>query len=93
MPEERYHFTEETFDRLAEVEVSPISVLQVLHGGRVARRHIGSVLHIAGQDRAGTWLVVALIEQGDDEYLVLSARYLDQEEIQAIARMRGESHG
>jgi hypothetical protein len=54
------------------------------------RRHIGAALQIAGRDRDGTWLAVALVEEDDDEYTVTSARYLDADEIAAIRRMRGE---
>ncbi len=31
-----------------------------------------------------------MIEEADDEYTVVSARYLDDSEIKAIVRMRGE---
>jgi len=33
---------------------------------------------------------VALIEDDDNQYTVTSARHLDEDEIRAIARMRGE---
>jgi len=65
-------------------------VTDVLYGGWVVRRHIGAFLQVAGQDRDGTWLAVALIEDDDDQYTVTSARQLDEDEIRAIARMRGE---
>ena len=90
VPEEVYTFTEQTYERLAAAGVAPLSVLDVLHGGRVVRRHIGAFLQMAGQDREGTWLAVALIEDDDDHYTVTSARYLDDQEIQVIARIRGE---
>ena len=61
----------------------------MLHGRQVVRRHLGAFRQVAGQDRTGTWLGVALMEGSDDGYLVTSARYLDTEEIAGIMRMRG----
>lgn len=90
VPEETYAFTERTYANLGDAHVSPLSVMDVLYGRQVVRRHIGASLQIAGRDRSGQWLVVALIEGSDDEYVVTSARYLDDVEIAAIARMRGE---
>lgn len=90
VPEERYIFEELTFQRLAEAEIGPLSVTDVLYGQQIVRRHIGATLQVAGYDRFGTWLAVALIEHDDDEYRVTSARYLDDAEIQAVARMRGD---
>jgi hypothetical protein len=89
MSEETYGFTERTYAKLAETHVPPLSVLEVLHGSPTVRRHIGSSLQIAGRDRAGVWLVVALIEGADDDYVVTSARYLDDEEIAAVSRLLG----
>ncbi|MFD0522495.1 hypothetical protein [Paractinoplanes durhamensis] len=54
------------------------------------RRHIGAVLNVAGRDRQGRWLAVALIELDplrDDQYTVVGARYLDEAEIAAIEHM------
>ena len=90
MPEEVYAFTERTYANLAKAHVSPLSVMDVLYGRSVVRRHIGAGLQVAGRDRDGTWLAVALIEGADDEYTVTGARYLDDEEIAAIERMRGD---
>ena len=90
VPEEVYTFTERTYDNLARVGINPLAVTDVLYGGAVVWRHIGAALQIAGQDRGGTWLAVALVEEDDDEYTVTSARYLDADEIAAISRMRGD---
>ncbi|MGH3661046.1 MAG: hypothetical protein ACRDT8_26895 [Micromonosporaceae bacterium] len=54
------------------------------------RRHIGASLQVAGQNRDGEWLAVALIEGDDDAYTVISARWLDNGEVAAVARMRGD---
>jgi hypothetical protein len=89
-PEDVYTFTERTYENLARAGVSPLTVTDVLYGGAVVRRHIGSSLQIAGQDRTGTWVAIALVEEDDDQYTVTSARYLDADEIAAIGRMRGE---
>lgn len=85
-----YGFTERTYESLAAAHVSPLSVLDVLYGGFRVRRHIGASLQVAGRDRDGTWLVVALIESADDEYTVTGARYLDDDEIAVIEGMRGD---
>jgi hypothetical protein len=90
MPEETYAFTERTYELLAQARVGALAVLEVLYGGRVVRRHVGLSLQIAGRDREGSWLVVALVEDYDDHYTVTGARYLDAEEIAAICRMRGQ---
>jgi len=62
----------------------------VLYGRGRVRRHIGASLQVAGQARDDTWLVVGLVEGPDDEYTVTGARYLDDDEIAAITRMRGD---
>jgi hypothetical protein len=43
-----------------------------------------------GRDRHGRWLAGALIEQADDEYEVVGARYLEPAEVEAIERYVGE---
>jgi len=90
VPDEVYVFTEQTYDNLAKAGVSPLAVTDVLYAGRVVRRHIGASLQIAGRDRDGGWLAVALVEDDDDRYTVTGARYLDDDEVAAITRMRGE---
>jgi hypothetical protein len=90
MPDEVYAFTERTYASLAKAHVSPLSVLDVLYGPVRVRRHIGASLQVAGRDRGGTWLVVALVEGVDDEYTVTGARYLDDDEVEAVERMRGD---
>jgi len=39
------------------------------------------VLNIAARDGQGSWIAVALLESADDEYLVVSARPLDSDEV------------
>lgn len=90
MPDEIYAFTERTYENLARAGISPLSILDVLHGRRVIRRPIGAFLQIAGHDRDGHWIAVALMEDEDDSYTVTSARYLDEDETAGIARMMGE---
>ena len=60
-------------------------VNRLLHAHGVVRRHTEPALQIAGQDRRGDWLVVALIEDSDDVYIVASARYLDDEEVDTVS--------
>jgi hypothetical protein len=90
MSEEVYAFAERTYANLAKAHVSPLSVMDVLYGGFRVRRHIGASLQIAGQDRDGSWLAVALVEGDDDEYTVTGARYLADDEIAVMVRMRGD---
>jgi hypothetical protein len=91
VPDEVYLFTEQTYENLARAGVSPLSVTDVLHNWPAVRRHIGAALQVFGQDHAGTWLAVALVEEEvDDRYTVSSARYLDDDEIAAIGRVRKE---
>ncbi|HEX5142509.1 MAG TPA: hypothetical protein VFW21_01430 [Mycobacterium sp.] len=55
------------------------------------RRHIGAVLQVAGQDQDGRWLAVASIEQEDDTYQVVGARWLDDDEVNSVSKMlRGD---
>jgi hypothetical protein len=42
VPAEYYVFQEQTYERLMLAGISPLAVEQVLHGGQVVRRHIGS---------------------------------------------------
>jgi hypothetical protein len=51
------------------------------------RQHIGAVLRVAAPASDGRWIVVALIEEADDEYLVESARELDGTETAALTKM------
>ncbi|WP_232344845.1 hypothetical protein [Actinoplanes awajinensis] len=89
--EENYEFTDATYTALGVAGVAWQDAVFVLRQSRpVVRRHIGAVLNIAGRDRQGRWLAVALIEldpQHDDQYTVAGARYLDDAEIAAIERM------
>jgi hypothetical protein len=48
---------------------------------------LGSVLRVAAQAADGRWIGVALIEEADDEYLVVSARELSPSEVAAVTRM------
>lgn len=84
MPEETYRFDEAAYDTLGRAGVGWQSVLDVLRARPRLRQHIGAVLRIAAPDRAGRWLGVVLIEEGDDAYLVVAARELDEAERRAV---------
>ncbi|NDL56241.1 hypothetical protein [Phytoactinopolyspora mesophila] len=91
MADDAYNFTDQTYEYLAKAGMAPLAVTDVLHGSPTVRRHIGSSLQIAGQDRTGVWLVVALVEgANDDEYTVTGARYLDDSELEIITRLIGK---
>jgi hypothetical protein len=86
-----YTFADQTYENLAKAEITPLAVMDALGGAPTVRRHIGSSLQIAGQDRTGDWLVVALVEgAADDEYTVTGARRLDDAELAIISRLIGK---
>ncbi len=89
--EPQFSFTPDTWDRLDLAGITVMSVLHVLYHTRTVRRHIGAVLQVAGQDQAGQWLAVAAIEQDDDTYQVIGARWLDDDEVTSVETMlRGD---
>ncbi|MFF5078607.1 hypothetical protein ACFY36_16270 [Actinoplanes sp. NPDC000266] len=89
--EEDYEFGDDSYTALGAAGVAWQDAVFVLRQSRpVVRRHIGAVLNIAGRDRQGRWLAVALVEtapQRADQYAVAGARYLDAVEVAAIERM------
>lgn len=84
-----YRFDEHSYDTLAAAGITWREVLHVLGTPPRVRHHIGAVLRIAGQTQAGRWIGVSLIEERDDDYLVVAARDLDEDEITAAKRMLG----
>lgn len=91
MVEDTYEFNDDSYTALAAAAVAWQDAVFVLRQSRpVVRRHIGAVLNIAGRDRQGRWLAVALIEldpKRDDHYTVAGGRYLDDTEVVSITRM------
>jgi len=89
--EEDYEFNDDSYTALGAAGVAWQDAVFVLrHSRPVVRRHIGAVLNVAGMDRQGRWLAVALIEldpDRDDQYTVAGARYLDDAEVASIMRM------
>ncbi|MEV5823052.1 hypothetical protein AB0L22_28225 [Micromonospora haikouensis] len=62
-------------------------MLQVLRARPRIRQHLGAVLRIAAPTADGQWIAVALVEDGDDEYLVVGARQLDPAEVDVVTKM------
>jgi hypothetical protein len=85
--DESYRFDERSYDALAVAGVGWQAVLEVLRARPRLRQHVGAALRIAAQASDGRWVAVALIEEDDDEYLVVSARELDAAEQQAARNM------
>jgi hypothetical protein len=85
--DEVYRFDERTYEALRAAGIDWLTVLQVLRARPRVRQHIGAVLRIAARSAEGQWIAVALIEESDDEYLVVSARRLDVGEVEAVTRM------
>jgi hypothetical protein len=90
---ETYRFDERSYDALAAAGIGWQMALEVLRARPRLRHHIGAVLRIAAQANDGRWVAVALIEEDDDEYLVVSARELDAAEQQAVRHMIEGSAG
>lgn len=93
---ETYDFDDDSYRRIAAAGVDWRDVLFVLHDSApIVRRHLGSIMTIAGRDRTNTlerWLAVSMVELDDDHYLVAGARYLDAKETASIIRMmKGQS--
>jgi hypothetical protein len=88
--EENYEFNDDSYTALQAAGVAWQDAVFVLRQSRpVVRRHIGAVLNVAGTDRQGRWLAVALIEldpKQDDRYTVAGARYLDDAEVASITQ-------
>jgi hypothetical protein len=80
-------FDNASYDALGKAGISWQTVQEVLRTHPQVRQHIGAVLRVAAPDRNGRWYVVALIEEADDEYLVVSARELGDTEVAALTRM------
>ncbi|MBO0879417.1 MAG: hypothetical protein J2P17_03395 [Mycobacterium sp.] len=82
-----YRFDSNSYTALGLAGIAWQTVLYVLRTSPRVRHHIGGVLRIAAQDADGRWIAVALIEEADDEYLVVSARELTPPEVAAVRRM------
>jgi hypothetical protein len=87
--EETYRFDEAAYDAVSRAGIGWQSVLDVLRARPRVRQYIGAVLRVAAQDRHGRWVAVALIEEDDNAYLVVSARELDADEQVAVSKMLG----
>jgi len=89
--EENYEFSDDSYTALGAADVAWQDAVFVLRQSRpLMRRHTGVVLTVAGRDRQGRWLAVAMIEldpHRDDQYTVAGARYLDDAESASIERM------
>lgn len=87
-----HRFNEDSYDRLREAGVTWQTVQQVMRAHPAIRRHTGAVLQVAAplKDWATgeeTWVLVVLIEEQDDEYLVVSARQLHGVEAESARKM------
>lgn len=82
-----YRFTAETLARLAAQHVHWRAVLFVLDVSRPQLREwIGaSLLRVVAADEYGELLMVTLLEQHDDTFDILTARYLDPAESAAAS--------
>jgi hypothetical protein len=84
---EGIRFDDASYSALGKAGITWQVVQEVLRAHPQVRHHIGAVLRIAAHVRDGRWIVVALIEEADDEYLVVSARELGDAEVTAVQKM------
>jgi hypothetical protein len=85
--DEWYVWDETSYDSIVAAGLRWQVVQEVLRARPRIRTHTGAVLRVAARAGDGRWIVVALVEQGDDEYLVVSARLLSPAEATAAVRM------
>ncbi len=80
--DEEYRWDDESYKALAANKVTWQDVVYVLrYAHPKIRQHIGAILRIIGRGRDAQLLAVTLIEEGDDQYLVVTARHLTGAEI------------
>lgn len=83
-----YEWDDDSLANLQAAGVDWRDALHVLYHARPrVRSHLGAVLRLVAPARDGRYLAVALIEVGDDRYRVVSARWLDEDEQQAVRKM------
>lgn len=83
-----YRFSYTSYEALDRAGVGWQAALHVLTASRPRIvRHIGAVMHVVGAVPDGRLLAVALIEETDDEYVVVGARWLDEDEAQPLRKL------
>lgn len=87
-----HRFDDDSYARLYQTGISWQTVQEVLRAHPQIAHHIGATLRVAAPIRdwvtgGETWIVVALIEEDDDNYLVVSARQLTAPEVEAARKM------
>jgi hypothetical protein len=81
-----YRFDEHSYDALAKAGIAADRAVRVTKLPAAMPPHRKRAA--SGRPRPdGRWIGVALIEEADDEYLVVSARELSPSEAAAVARM------
>ena len=85
---ETYRWDEDSYAAVAAAGLAWQNVVFVLYDSRPRiRRHIGAVLHVSAPAPDGQWMLVTLIEETDDAYLVVGARHLDEIEADAARKI------
>lgn len=87
MVDEYYVWDDASYDAVAAAGLDWRLVQLILRTRPRIRTHIGAVLRVVAQAPDGRWIVVSLIEQEDDTYLLVGARELDVAESTAAQRM------
>ncbi len=85
--DEYYVWDEASYDAVTAAGIDWRLVQLILRTRPRIRTHIGAVLRVVAQTPDGRWIIVSLIEQDDDTYLVVAARELTAEESTAAQRM------
>jgi hypothetical protein len=85
---EVYRFDDDAYRTLGAAGIRWQDAVHVLHEARPrVRHHMGAVLRVAAEMPDGRWLAIALIEEGDDEYLVVGGRWLDDDEAATLSKI------
>ncbi|MEU1969379.1 hypothetical protein ABZ541_28975 [Micromonospora sediminicola] len=84
---DEYRWTDDFYDSLHDAGVDWRDVLHILAVHPRIRHHLGAVLRIAAPARNGDWLAVSAIEEHDNTYTLVRARWLDPDETQAARKM------
>lgn len=75
--DEEYSWNDDSLQAIAANKVGWQDVIYVLrHAHPKIRKHVGANLWIIGRARDAQLIAVRLIEESDDQYLVVNARYL-----------------
>lgn len=81
-PTKRFRWDEHSYERIATAGIRWQDAIHILfHADRRVWYPTGGVLRVAGETPSGEWIAITLIEEGNDEYLIVAGRVLDDSEV------------